>query len=81
MERITATDANRKFSDVLNRVKYQGATFEIERAGEIVARLIPALPSKGIAVSELNGLFARLPSLGEDAETFTRDLKEIRAYR
>ena len=43
---ITATQAARAFSDLLNRVRYRGEEFVIERGGEPVGRLVPALPSQ-----------------------------------
>jgi prevent-host-death family protein len=39
--RITATELARNLSDVLNRVRYRGESFEIVRNGEIVAELRP----------------------------------------
>lgn len=40
--RITATEAARNFSDILNRVRYRGESFIIERSGDIVAELSPS---------------------------------------
>lgn len=40
--KITATEAARHFSDVLNRVRYRGETFVVERAGEPICRIVPA---------------------------------------
>jgi len=39
--RITATEASRQFSDILNRVRYRGESFVVERSGEVVARIAP----------------------------------------
>ena len=36
---VTATDAARRFSDLLNRVRYRGESFRIVRGGQAVARL------------------------------------------
>ena len=44
--RISATEAARKFSDIVNRVRYRGEEFIVERAGEAVCRIVPALPVK-----------------------------------
>ena len=44
--RITATEAARNFSDILNRVKYKGEEFLVERNGEAVCRILPAEPTK-----------------------------------
>lgn len=39
--RLSATDAARRFSEVLNRVAYRGERFVIERAGEAVCEMVP----------------------------------------
>lgn len=78
MERINVTQAVRQFSDLINRVYYQGATFELERNNRVVARLSPAAPRSAVRVADLNQLFASLPRLGEDAERFADDVATIR---
>ncbi|GMU39589.1 MAG: hypothetical protein AMXMBFR23_04550 [Chloroflexota bacterium] len=40
--RITATELSRNLSDILNRVRYAGERFVIERGGEVVGTLEPA---------------------------------------
>jgi hypothetical protein len=50
----------------------------LTRGGRRIARLVPTGPSREVRVSDLNALFARLPSLSEDAETFARDVEAIR---
>lgn len=42
--RISATRAARTFSDLLNRVRYRGEAFVVERGGEPVCRVVPARP-------------------------------------
>ena len=78
MEEINVTNAARNLSELLNRVAYQGASFELTRGGKSIARLVPAGPAKQLRVSDLNSLFARLPCLDEDGDAFARDLEEIR---
>ena len=78
MEEISVTAAARNLSELLNRVAYQGLSFELVRGGKRIARLVPAGPAKGVQVSELNRLFADFPSLEEDADAFARDIEEIR---
>ena len=79
MTKVTATEAARQFSELMNRVKYQGQSFEIVRGNEIVARILPAVPSSPIRAEELNAFFASLPSLvSEDVDDFEKDLKAIR---
>ncbi len=41
---ISATQAVRQFSDLLNRVHYRGEEFVIERGGEPVCEIVPARP-------------------------------------
>ena len=73
---ITATDAARRFSDVLNQVRYQSMEFDIVRGKEVVARLVPAAPLGGIALDRLDGLVRSLPRLGpREAEVFARDIE------
>ena len=43
---ISATDAARSFSDLINRVHYRGEQFVIERGGRAVCRLVPAGPRR-----------------------------------
>jgi antitoxin (DNA-binding transcriptional repressor) of toxin-antitoxin stability system len=78
MEEINVTSAARNLSELLNRVAYQGASFELKRGGKSIARLVPAGPAKGLKVSGLNDLFARLPRLDEDGDAFARDVEDIR---
>ncbi len=60
--RITATEAARTFSDVVNRVLYRGEDFVVERAGAPVCRIGPLTPSR-CTVEELSRLLAELPKL------------------
>ena len=49
---ITATELSKRLSDVLNRVKYRGERFVVERNGERVATIGPAIDTPGITVGE-----------------------------
>ena len=75
MERINVTQAARNFSDLLNRVYYQGVSVELERGNKVVARLVPVLPVPSVPAKDLEGLFASLPKLGDDAQSFAEDVK------
>jgi prevent-host-death family protein len=58
--KITASEASRNFSDILNRVKYKGEVFVVERNGERVCRIVPAdVEWKGAL--ELAESWSRLP--------------------
>jgi antitoxin (DNA-binding transcriptional repressor) of toxin-antitoxin stability system len=58
--RVSATDAARKFSDLLNRVEYRGERFVIERGGTAVCEMAPARPVK-FMLSDLAGLLRSAP--------------------
>ena len=67
MERISVTQAARQLSDLLNRVAYQGHSFELERGNKIIAQLTPvAKPAGGVPIEKLNQLFAGLPAYDDD---------------
>jgi antitoxin (DNA-binding transcriptional repressor) of toxin-antitoxin stability system len=79
MSRISATHAARNFSDLINRVRYQGASFEIERGNEVIARIIPAAPAATLSIADLDERWAQLPRLdAEDAGLFEASIQDIR---
>mgnify|MGYP006305315935 CR=1 FL=1 len=78
MERISVTQAVRQFSDLLNRIFYQGVSVELERGNKVIARISPVSIVSSLKVKDLNRMFAELPSLGDDANVFTKDLEDIR---
>lgn len=53
MREIPATEAARKFSEVLDAVEHRGEEFAIRRHGKVVAKLVPVARSNGAAVIEL----------------------------
>jgi antitoxin (DNA-binding transcriptional repressor) of toxin-antitoxin stability system len=57
---ISATQAARQFSDLLNRVHYRGEEFVIERGGEPVCTLSPLKPAT-CSGAELLALLRSLP--------------------
>ncbi|MCG6862419.1 MAG: type II toxin-antitoxin system prevent-host-death family antitoxin [Chromatiaceae bacterium] len=77
MEEINVTQAARNLSELLNRVVYQGASFELTRGGKRIARLVPSGHAKEVKVADLNALFARLLRLDEDdIEVFEQDISD-----
>jgi prevent-host-death family protein len=72
---ITATELARNLSDVLNRARYKGETFIVERNGEPVAKIEPP-PPPGITLRELAALLAELPPLDDK---FANDLDKARS--
>jgi prevent-host-death family protein len=59
MRRLTATEAARRFSDLLDRVERDGETFVVERRGRAVASIRPAAAVTGRTVKDL--LRAQVP--------------------
>ena len=78
MERLTVSDAERDFSNLVNRVYAEGISVELERGDKVVARLTPAGPRSPLKVRDLNTFLLGLPRLGDDAEVFREDLRDIR---
>ncbi len=75
---ISATEAVRKFSEILNSIKYRGDCYTIVRGGKKVASICPVeIPLKERTLSELKTLLKDIPKLGDEIESFEKDLKEI----
>ncbi|MGQ0485525.1 MAG: type II toxin-antitoxin system Phd/YefM family antitoxin [Hyphomicrobiales bacterium] len=78
MTRITATEAARRFSDIVNRAHYRGESFEVTRGGEVLVRIEPALPPP-MTLGEILDRIDRGPGLDpEDAKLFEEQLAELR---
>ena len=76
---ISATQAVRSFSELLNEIRYKGTTYTIERSGKPVAELSPVSSStKRRTLSELPSILISLPKLGSDASTFAEDIEDIK---
>jgi antitoxin (DNA-binding transcriptional repressor) of toxin-antitoxin stability system len=58
---VSATVAARTFSDLLNRIRYRGEEFVVERAGEAICRMTPAAPVKAPSLRDLASLLQELP--------------------
>jgi len=63
--RMSATDAARNFSEILNRVLYRGETFLIERSGEPICEIRPARPIR-FTGRDLVALLKSLPPVDAD---------------
>ena len=59
--KITPTELARNLSDILNRVKYRGERFRVERRGETVAIIEPPPMTKRFTLRDLVDLMERLP--------------------
>lgn len=58
---VSATEAARTFSDLLNRIRYRGEEFVVERNGEAVCRMVPAAPATRLTLAELVSVLQALP--------------------
>jgi antitoxin (DNA-binding transcriptional repressor) of toxin-antitoxin stability system len=63
--RISATETARKFSELMNRVRYRGESFIVERGGKPVCEILPAQPPK-FSGRELADLLRSLPKPDEE---------------
>jgi prevent-host-death family protein len=76
MIRVTATEAARSFSDLLNRVRYKGEAFIVVRNGEAICRIEPVDDgARPATVRDLVELLRHGPS-PDDA--YGEDLRRIR---
>ncbi len=78
-KKISATEAVRKFSEILSHVHYQGDSYIIVRGGRPVASISPIDQStKAKNLGELKNLLAAIPKLGPEAEAFESDMRAVR---
>lgn len=77
-KRITATQAVRDFSEVLNTIKFKGVHYIIERGGKPVASMKPIDDTKdSMTLGDLKALLKKLPRLDEERDAFASDLENI----
>ena len=76
MSEVSATDAARNFSDLLDAVEHRGEHFTIVRRGKVVAQLDPVQAGKGVEVKALLRRHRPDPAFSRDV-TSTRELLEI----
>lgn len=74
--KITATELAKSLSGILNRVRYRGERFVIQRNGEPVATLAPAGVGPTLSLADLAALLETLP---RPDEGFADDLEAIQA--
>ncbi len=72
---VTATEAARRFGDLLAEIKHAGRSIEITKNGESIAILQPARRAGGMTLRE----FATLWAGGADDPSFANDLEHINA--
>lgn len=73
--RVSATELARKLGDILNRVRYRGDAFVVERNGKPVARIAP-VPGAGASV---RAAFEAWRAAGEPDPAFGDDLARVGA--
>ncbi len=75
---ISATQAVRDFSEVLNTIKFKGTHYVIERGGKPIACMKPVGEDTSLAtLGELKRILKMLPSLDEELDSFAADLEDI----
>jgi antitoxin (DNA-binding transcriptional repressor) of toxin-antitoxin stability system len=62
--RINATQTARQFSELMNRVRYRGESFIVERGGQPICEILPAQPAR-FRGDELAELLESLPTPDE----------------
>jgi len=78
-KRISATQAVRDFSDVLNTIKFKRVHYIIERGGKPVASMNPIGEEKEMkTLGELKVLLQKLPRLDEELDTFAADIEDMK---
>ena len=77
-KRISATQAVRDFSEVLNTIKFKGVHYIIERGGKPIASM-KSIDEKidPMTLGQLKVLLKKLPKLEEELDAFASDLEEI----
>jgi hypothetical protein len=64
--RVSATRAARRFSDLLNRIRYRSEEFVVEGGGAAVCRMMPATAPAHLTLSALARLLREIPSADPD---------------
>lgn len=73
MSEISATDASKRFADLLDAVEHRGETFTVIRRGRVVATIAPARRGSG---ADLRRILAEFPP----DTAWGDDLRELRRF-
>ena len=73
MREISATEASKRFADLLDAVEHRGETYTVVRRGRAVATIMPARRGTG---ADLRRILSDVPP--DDA--WTDDLRDIRRF-
>jgi antitoxin (DNA-binding transcriptional repressor) of toxin-antitoxin stability system len=71
--RVTATEAARKFSEILNRVAYKGESFIVKRSGHPICEISPA-PNNEFTASDFAEMIRSAP---RPDDQFFDDVEEV----
>jgi len=75
---VSATEAVRKFSEILNSIRYRGESYTIVRGGKPIASISPVeTSSRKKLLGELREMTKDIPHLGAEVDRFGRDLRDI----
>ena len=74
MGSLTATEASRRFSDLLDSVEHKGTSYTIVRHGKAVARLVPHEGTHGKRLKEVLRSHRVDPDWKRDLLAVRRDL-------
>ena len=78
---ISVTEASRNFADCVNRARYQGTIFILEKNGVPVARIVPTVrkPERGLEVAAvLRKAVEDVHPGEEEATSWLHDLEQAR---
>ena len=72
---ISATEAVRRFSDLLNNIKYRGSSYTVIRGGKPVAAIVPVeTVHQEQPLGKLRDMFRTMPRLDPDDLSFANDI-------
>lgn len=72
---ISATEAVRNFSEILNNIRYRGDHYTIMRGGKPAASIVPAEETvQQRSLAELRGILKALPKLDRADSAFADDV-------
>jgi antitoxin (DNA-binding transcriptional repressor) of toxin-antitoxin stability system len=74
---ISVTQAARNFADCINRARYQGTTFLLQKNGVSVARIVPE-EQKSCTALELAAVLEQVSLTPEESASWLHDLEEAR---
>jgi antitoxin (DNA-binding transcriptional repressor) of toxin-antitoxin stability system len=65
---ISVTTAARMFADCVNRVRYQGVSFLLQKNGVSVARIVPVDPVSGMNLEDVASPSGEAPPVSSESE-------------